>query len=224
MSAKKKKKNIAVILSGCGHMDGAEIREAVLSLLYLDKAGAVVSIFAPDIDQTAVVNHLTGQETHEKRNVLAEAARIARGKISPLNELHASDFDALVIPGGYGVARNLSDLATKGDEVKVLPNFARVLDEFLSQGKPVGAICIAPAVLVAAVGKKRSPKVTIGEDAGTAELIRKLGGQHFNRDSADIMFDEGNKIVTCSAYMRNDSLASIAEGIEKLVGKVLEIA
>ncbi|MCC7260230.1 MAG: isoprenoid biosynthesis glyoxalase ElbB [Alphaproteobacteria bacterium] len=215
---------VAVILSGCGHMDGAEIREAVVSLLALSREGAEVQCFAPDIAQHHVVNHLTGKEMPESRNVLVEAARIARGKVKPLSEAKAKDFDALVIPGGFGVAKNLSNLAFKGPEAQVLPDFARVVSEFLAQHKPIGAICIAPAVLVAAIGRDYAPTVTIGEDKGTAEAIAKMGGTHVNRPSDDIAVDEKNNIVSCSAYMRNDELAPIADGIEKLVSKVIALA
>lgn len=215
----------AVILSGCGHLDGAEVREAVLSLLYLDQQGAEVQCFAPDMAQTQVINHLTGQEAPgETRNVLAEAARIARGKIKKLAELKAADFDALVIPGGFGVAKNLSDLAFKGAEASVQPEFKRVVLEFLDQQKPIGAICIAPAVLAAAVSGKYQPTVTIGEDAGTTAAIEAFGGHHQNCASSGYVYDDQLKIASCSAYMRDDSLAEIAKGIEQVVKKVISTA
>lgn len=216
---------IAVILSGCGHLDGAEIRESVVSLLALSRGGADVSIFAPDMEQKHVVNHRTGEEVPgETRNVLVEAARIARGDIAPLSELDASQFDGLVIPGGFGAAKNLSNLAEKGPDAEVIPDFAHAVSQFLQQGKPVGAICIAPAVLVAAAGKEYHPTVTIGEDPGTAGAIEAMGGTHQNCPTDDIIFDERNNIVSCSAYMRDDILARVADGIEKLVSKVLQLA
>lgn len=215
---------IAVILSGCGHLDGAEIRESVLALLALDRQGADVSIFAPNINQTDVVNHLTGEQTGETRNVLTEAARIARGEVSPLSELKADNFDGLVIPGGYGAAKNLSNLASNGAGADVLPDFKRAVSEFISQNKPIGAICIAPAVLAVAVGQDVNPTVTIGEDSGTASVIETAGGNHQNCPTNDIVIDDKNKIVSCSAYMRNDRLSNVADGIEKLVGKVVEYA
>jgi len=149
--------NIAVVLSGCGYMDGAEIRESVLALTALDREGAVVTIFAPNIDQHHVINHLTGQETDETRNVLVESARIARGKVQDLNEAKADDFDALVLPGGNGAAKNLSDLAFKGGDATVLPKFKALLLDFVAQNKPIGAICISPAVLVAALKEDIHP-------------------------------------------------------------------
>lgn len=215
---------VAVVLSGCGHLDGAEIREAVLSLLYLDQQGAEAQCFAPDIAQHHVVDHRAGKETGETRNVLTEAARIARGKIKPLSEAKAADFDALVIPGGFGAAKNLSDLAFKGPAASVLPEFKALIEQFLAQKKPIGAICIAPAVLTAAIGKAAHPTVTIGEDQGTAAAIQAMGGTHKNAPSEQCVVDEKNRIVTCSAYMRDDRLAAIAKGIEQLVAKVVGMA
>ncbi len=213
---------VAVILSGCGHLDGAEIRESVLSLLYLDQAGAEVSIFAPDIELNEVDHH-KGEETGATRNVLTEAARIARGQIAPLTAAKADDFDALIIPGGFGVAKNLSNLAFKGADATVLPEFKALLEAFHGAGKPIGAICIAPAVLAAAIGSA-NPKVTIGEDAGTAGAIAAFGGTHENCATEGCVVDETNRIVTCSAYMREDRISAVAQGIEKVVDEVLKIA
>jgi enhancing lycopene biosynthesis protein 2 len=212
-------KKIAVVLAGCGHLDGAEIREAVITLLELDKAGAVVQCFAPNINQMHVVNHLTGQEAGETRNVLVEAARIARGKIKDLKEARAADFDGLLLPGGFGAAKNLSDLAIKGKDATVIPEFKNLILEFLKARKPIGAICISPAILVAAVGKEIHPSVTIGED--NDGLIAGLGGVHIACATEDICFDEKNNIASCSAYMRDAPLAKIAEGIAKVVNKVV---
>ncbi len=214
---------VAVVLAGCGYLDGAEIREAVLSLLYLDKAGADVSVFAPDQNQHHVVNHVTGEETQETRNVLVESARIARGKIAPLSDAKADAFDALVLPGGFGVAKNLSDLAFKGGDCQVNEAYARLINAFLEQKKPIGAMCITPAVLVAAI-KGKGAKVTIGDDADTASVIEGLGGVHVDCASDNMVHDEAHNITTCAAYMREDPIADIAEGIEKVVNRVIESA
>ncbi len=72
-------KKFAVVLSGCGVYDGAEIQEATLSMLAIAKQGCRYEIFAPDTKQHHVINHITGDEMEESRNVLVEAARIARG-------------------------------------------------------------------------------------------------------------------------------------------------
>lgn len=213
---------VAVVLSGCGYLDGSEIREAVITLLELDKAGAEVKIFAPNTEQHDVINHLTGKVMNEKRNTLVESARIARGKILDLVALKADDFDALVLPGGFGVAKNLSDFAIKGTALTVLPEFDRVVEEFFVQKKPIGAICISPAVLVAAVKDKAKVKVTIGTD--NDHLITTLGGEHQNCAAREIATDEKNNIISCPAYMLKESLAEIAAGIENLVKEVVSKA
>ncbi len=211
---------VAVVLAGCGYLDGAEIREAVLALTALDKAGAVVTIFAPDIPQHHVVNHLTGEEASETRNVLVESARIARGQVSDLAEAEAEAFDALVLPGGFGAAKNLSDLAFAGKEAKVLPALQQLIVDFLAQHKPIGAICIAPAVLTAAVAKQCTPKVTLGQDADG--LITALGGEHADCATAEMVVDAKNHITSTPAYMQEAPLAEVAEGIEALVAEVLQ--
>lgn len=214
---------IAVVLAGCGHRDGAEIREAVLALLYLDQQGAEVSIFAPDIEQADVVNHLTGKTVEEKRNVLVEAARIARGDIADLATAKAKDFDGLVLPGGFGAAKNLSNLASKGKDATVNAELQRLLNEFADAGKPIGAICISPAVVALALGE-RSPTVTIGEDKDTAAVIEAKGGKHRNSPTDQAVNDDTNHIVSCSAYMRGDArLSDVAKGIEQVVSRVLDM-
>ena len=154
------KKTIGVLLSGCGVFDGAEIHEAVLTLLFLDRAGASIRCMAPDMDQLHVINHLTQLEADEKRNVLVESARIARGEIVDVADIHASDIDALIIPGGFGAAKNLSDFAVMGPDCQIHPDVQRLLAEMMDSAKPVGALCIAPTTLVRAMGD-RSPQVTI---------------------------------------------------------------
>lgn len=216
--------SIAVVLSGCGHRDGAEIRESVLTLLYLDQLGSRVEIFAPDVAQAAVVNHATGETEGESRNVMVEAARIARGEVKPLSSLKAEAFDALVLPGGFGAAKNLSDFAQKGKDCSVLPDLQRAIRDFHAQKKPIGAICIAPALLTAALRGVCTPVVTIGEDAGTATAIEAMGGKHKQCLSRECVVDHENLLVTCSAYMRSDRLSSIAEGIEKTIHEVVSLA
>ena len=215
-------KKVAVILSGCGYLDGAEIRESVLALLYLDQAGADVSIFAPDINQHHAINHLSQSEEPNQRNVLTESARIARGKIGDLANLNEADFDVLVIPGGFGVAKNMSDFATKGEEATVQPDFARAIRSFYDAAKPIAAICIAPAVL-ALVLKDKKIRLTIGEDEVTAAVINALGHEHV-AVSHDTVVDETHKIATCSAYMREDAIGPIALGIEKTIQAVLKLS
>lgn len=213
-------KRAALILSGSGYLDGAEIREAVLALLALDEAGAHVTIFAPDVAQHHVVNHLTGEVDPSPRNVLVEAARIARGKARPLRDLDPAQFDLLVCPGGYGVAKTLSSLAFGKPEV--LPDFARVLQAFAAAAKPICAICIAPAVLVTAL---KYGRVTIGNDAGTAAHIVAMGGAHETQAVTGVTVDADHKLVTTPAYMYDDAaIADVAKGIRLAVYAALELA
>lgn len=214
---------VAVILSGCGYLDGAEIRESVLSLLYLDEQGAEVQCFAPDIKQKHVINHAKGEPAEEARNVLEEAARIARSKIKPLTELDAGAFDALVIPGGFGVAKNLSDFAEKGADAAVLPDFKKAVEAFFSAGKPIGAICIAPAVVAAAL-KNKSITLTIGDDKDVAAAIVKLGNKHQDTPTSGYVLDEAHHVVSCSAYMREDPISEVAKGIRQVIEQVMKLS
>jgi enhancing lycopene biosynthesis protein 2 len=213
-------KKVGVLLSGCGVFDGSEIHEAVLTLLALDKAGAEIVCMAPDMDQLHVINHLTQEETKEKRNVLVESARIARGKIKNIKDIKASDLDALIMPGGMGAAKNLSNFAIQGADAQVNSEVKRLLNEMVSAAKPIGAICIAPATLTKALSDKK-PQVTIGKDLNTAQAIEKMGGEHKNCSVDMIHVDENNNIISTPAYMLGPGIKDIAVGIEKLVNKVV---
>jgi len=215
-------KKIGVLFSGCGAYDGVEIQEAVITLLALDRNGAEAVCMAPDIMQYHVVNHLNENVSDEKRNVLVESARIARGDIQNLADVTASQMDALIIPGGFGAAKNLSNFAVKGPEATVHPEVQRVIGEVLDAGKPVGALCIAPATLVRAVAD-RAPEVTIGNDTGTAAAIGKMGGIHIDCTVDQAHVDSKNKIVTTPAYMLGPGIKDVAVGIEKLVDEVLAL-
>jgi len=215
-------KKVGVLLSGCGVFDGAEIHEAVLTLLTLDRAGAEIICMAPDIDQLHVVNHITQEVTGEKRNVLVESARIARGEIRNLKDVSASDLDALIMPGGLGAAKNLSDFAIKGTDASVHPEVKRILQEMVSIGKPIGAICIAPATLTKALSDKK-PEVTIGNDQQTASAIEAMGGTHKTCTVDMIHIDQKNKIVTTPAYMLGPGVKDVAVGIEKLVNQIMSM-
>ncbi|MBW2592883.1 MAG: isoprenoid biosynthesis glyoxalase ElbB [Deltaproteobacteria bacterium] len=213
---------VGVLLSGCGVFDGTEIHEAVLTMLALDRAGAQICCMAPDMDQMHVINHMTQQESGEKRNVLVESARIARGEIQNLAEVNESDLDALIIPGGFGAAKNLSDFAVKGPEAIVHSEVKRIINEMTGAGKPVGAICIAPATLAKVLADK-NPKVTIGNDVATARAITAMGGTHADLAVEDICVDEKNRIVTTPAYMLGPGIRDVAIGIEKLVNQVVSM-
>ncbi|CAD5378079.1 isoprenoid biosynthesis protein with amidotransferase-like domain [Pseudomonas sp. OF001] len=215
-------KKVAVILSGCGVYDGAEIHESVIALLRLSQRGAQVQCFAPDMAQYHVVNHLTGQEMAESRNVLVESARIARGQVRDVRELKAADFDALVIPGGFGAAKNLSDFAFKGASCSVRPDVLAATRGFAEAHKPVGLICIAPAMAARIYGA--GVHCTIGHDPDTAAKLADMGAEHVECPVEDIVVDEARKLVTTPAYMLARSLAEAASGINKLVDRVLELA
>ena len=214
-------KKVAVILSGCGVYDGAEIHESVITLLRLDQRGAQVQCFAPNIAQMHVINHLTGEEMPETRNVLVESARIARGNVKDLGEADVDDFDALIVPGGFGAAKNLSSLAVDGPGCSVQPDVLALAEAFAEAGKPVGLICISPALAAKIYG----PGVvcTIGSDADTAAAVEKMGGTHEACDVHDIVEDTQRKLVTTPAYMEAKSISEAAGGIYKLVDRVLEL-
>lgn len=214
-------KNVCVILSGCGVFDGAEIHESVITLLALARAGATCGCAAPDKPQLHVVNHLSGAIAEgETRNVLVEAARIARGVIQPLSAIRAADFDAVFLPGGFGAAKNLSDFAILGAEGAADPELVRVLGEFRAAGKPIGAVCISPAVLVLALGEGQ---VTIGSDGATAAAIEASGGQHVACPVTEMHVDTARRIVTAPAYMVDASIDQVALGIEKAVQATLAL-
>lgn len=212
-------KKVGVVLSGCGVYDGAEIHESVLTLLALAKRGAEAVCFAPDKNQVDVINHLSGEPMSETRNVLIEAARIARGSIFPLAQANADELDALIVPGGFGAAKNLSTFASQGSECHVDSALQALAQRMHALGKPLGFMCIAPAML---------PKIfdfplrlTIGTDIDTAEEIEEMGGEHVPCPVDDIVVDEDNKIVTTPAYMVAQNIAEAATGIDKLVDRVL---
>lgn len=214
-------KKVAVILSGCGVYDGAEIHESVITLLRLDQRGAQVQCFAPNIAQMHVINHLTGDELPESRNVLVESARIARGDVKDVREAKAEEFDALIVPGGFGAAKNLSDFAAQGAECSVNPDVLALAEAFAEACKPVGLICISPALAAKIYG----PGVlcTIGNDADTAAAMEKMGAKHQECDVHDIVEDSQRKLVSTPAYMVAQSISEAAGGIYKLVDRVLEL-
>lgn len=210
---------IGVLLSGCGFLDGAEIRESVLTYLSLSRHNVEVSTYAPNRYQYHVVNHLTSEQEEGKRNILEEAARITRGDILPLEKCNPKELDGLILPGGFGVAKNFSNFAFSGSEAQMSSDIQEVLSAFLAQKKPIGTICISPAV----INLIKPCKVTIGEDPQTASVIKSLGGTHVEAKANSIIFDEENNIVSTPAYMLEAPLYQIAEGIDKCVSKVVEL-
>jgi enhancing lycopene biosynthesis protein 2 len=218
------KKKIGVLLAGCGVKDGSEIHEATLTLYFLDKQGAEAVCMAPDKNQLDVINHVEGVALAETRNVLVEAARIARGNIVDVKTVKADDLDAVVIPGGFGSAKNLCTFATEGTNCRVDEDVAKLLREMHRQKKPIGALCIAPAVVARLFGSEIAPEITIGTDPGTASAMEKMGAKHKNAQVNEIVVDSKNKIVTTPCYMLAQSIKDVGEGAEKLVAKILEMA
>ncbi len=214
-------KKFAVVLSGCGVFDGAEIHEATLTLYAIAKQGASYEIFAPNISQHHVINHLTGTEMNESRNVLVESARIARGKIRDLNQFKAEDFDILIFPGGFGAAKNLSDLAFKGANCTVNTDVEVAVKAMAAAGKPIGALCIAPAVIAKII---TGVEVTIGSDAGTAQAIEAMGSTHTLTTHGEVVVDKAHKVATTPCYMLNATILDIATGAENVVNELVKLS
>lgn len=218
MTAAESRKTFAVVLSGCGVRDGSEIHEATLTLLALDMAGVEAKCFAPDIPQNLVACHLSGARGHAAgtRNVLEESARIARGRILPLDRFDAREVDALVFPGGNGAAVNLSDFAMAGAAMKVHPQVARAIEDMHRAGKPQGFVCIAP-VLAACVLGRHSPRLTIGDDVGTAAAVKAMGAVHVPSSAESVVVDDANRLASTPAYMLAQRIGQVAEGVSELV-------
>jgi len=218
-----KQTNVAVILSGCGVFDGAEIHESVLTLLALARAGAKVTCAAPDIAQRHVINHVTGEELEdEDRNVLEEAARITRGEIKHLSQIKLEEVDAIIFVGGFGVAKNLSSLAFDGIEYDIDPIINDLIQDAHQQSKALGFICIAPILAAAALGP-RKVRLTIGNDEDTAAILEHKGAQHVNCAVDEIVVDTTHRVVTTPAYMLAKDILQAEAGINNLVTAVLNL-
>jgi enhancing lycopene biosynthesis protein 2 len=212
-------KKFAVVLAGCGVYDGSEIHEATLSLYAIKKQGAEYEIFAPDIDQHHVINHITGEEIPEKRNVLVEAARIARGKIKPLSEFKAEAFDAILFPGGFGAAKNLCSFAFDGPDCKVNADVERAVRTMHQASKPIGALCISPVVVARILG---GVELTIGQDKETISAIETMGGKHKNTNHGEVIIDKQHNVFTTPCYMLDADIAQIGDGAENIVRVILK--
>lgn len=212
-------KKVGVVLAGCGVYDGSEIHEAVITLLALDRAGVEAVCMAPDMEQLHVVNHLSGEvAAGERRNVLVEAARIARGKIRNLKEVKASELDGVIFPGGFGAAKNLCDFAVKGTDCSVHPEVSRLVKEIVAAKKPLAAVCIAPALLARVLGTEvPGHRLTIGTDSGTAGALQAMGAAHVSCPVTEFVVDENNKLISSPAYMLAGRISEAATGIEQTV-------
>lgn len=214
-------KKIAVVLAGNGVFDGSEIHEATLTLYSIVKNGATYELFAPNIDQYHVINHITGDEVNEKRNVLTEAARIGRGKINDLAGFKADDYDAIIFPGGFGVAKNLCTFAFEGENCKVNLDVEKAVRSMAERKKPIGALCIAPVLIAKILGEI---DITIGQNKDIAKVIKNMGANHIDTTHGEVVVDEKNKIITTPCYMLDANIAQIGDGANNVVKKILEMA
>ncbi|EGQ9573374.1 isoprenoid biosynthesis glyoxalase ElbB [Vibrio sp. Vb2880] len=215
-------KKVAVILSGSGVYDGSEIHEAVLALYAIEKAGATWHCFAPNIDQLHVINHLTGDEMDETRNVLIESARIARGNIDDVAKLNVDEYDALLLPGGFGAAKNLTDFAVSGAECSINTHVAQACRAFANAKKPAGYLCISPVIIPMIY--EQGVKGTVGNDEAVSIAFNQMGGEHTTCPVEDIVFDEKHLVLSTPAYMLAENISQAASGIKKLVSKLIKIA
>lgn len=215
-------KKVAVVLAGCGVYDGSEIYESVITFLTLEQQGASYQCYAPDIEQMHVINHMTGEEMPESRNVLIEAARLARGEIKDITTANVSDYDALIVPGGFGVAKNISDFAVKGADMTVLPEFLTLAQAFHQAGKPIGLICISPTLSTKIFGE--GVECTIGNDKDASAALETMGAKHVPCAVSEIHVDKKNKLVTTPAYMLAGSISEAATGITACVKEVLSLS
>lgn len=212
-------KKFAVVLSGCGVYDGAEIHEATLGMLAIQRMGGEYQCFAPNINQHHVINHLNGEEMNETRNVLVESARIARGDIKDLKEFNADDFDALLFPGGFGAAKNLSNVAFEGAKATINEEVVDVVKQIHKQKKPIGAMCITPALIAKILG---DVNVTIGNEKATVDIIQAFGATHIETTHGDVVFDEDNIVFTTPCYMLDATITDIDDGANNIVDAMLK--
>jgi len=214
------KKKFAVVLSGCGVYDGAEIHEATLTMLAIMRQGGSYQCFAPDIPQYHVINHLNGEEMEESRNVLIESARIARGNIKVLSKFNGKDFDALIFPGGFGAAKNLSTVAFEGANASVNPEVEHAVKQMIALKKPIGALCISPAFIAKIL---KDVNVTIGSDKGTVKAIEGMGATHIETNHGDVVFDEDKLVFTTPCYMLDATIMDIDDGANNVVKEMMKV-
>lgn len=215
---------VGVVLSGCGYLDGAEIYEATLTLLALDRRGIQYQCLAPDVQQMHVVNHVTKQPTNETRNVLVEAARIARGKIEALSEDWLNRCDAVIFPGGFGAAKNYCDFAVRGTGCDIHPLVSSFMRKAVERRTPVGVICIAPVVLACALrGLDLHPRLTVGALGDAAQAVEDFGSRHVVCPVTDCVVDQTLNIVSTPAFMYDARISEVALGIDRLVAQIAEL-
>ncbi len=214
------KPRFAVVLSGSGVFDGAEIHEATFTLYAILKNGGEYDIFAPNINQHHVINHITGEEMNETRNVLIESARIARGKIKDLSDFDVNNFDAIIFPGGFGVAKNLCDFAFNGVDMKVIPQIESAIQEMAKAKKPIGALCISPVVIAKVLD---AVELTIGQDQETAKAIEQIGAKHKTTNHGEVIIDTKYKVATTPCYMLDATVVDIHDGAVNVVNAMMKL-
>ena len=214
-----KKRKFAVILAGSGVFDGSEIHETTMTLYAIMNHGGEYETFAPDMDQHHVINHITGEEMQEKRNVMIEASRLVRGDIKNLSDFNADDFDAIIFPGGFGVAKNLSTFAFDGADCSVNGEVENAIKAMAKQNKPIGALCISPVILAKVL---EDITVTIGQDQGTADAVKQMGAAHENAKHGDVTIDKKNKIFTTPCYMLDSTILDIAKDTDIVVKAMMK--
>jgi enhancing lycopene biosynthesis protein 2 len=223
MGGHMSRKKIGVLLAGCGVKDGSEIHEATLTLYFLSKHGAEIVCMAPNKPQADVVNHISEEATGETRNVMIEAARIARGDIRDVGTVAADDIDGIIVPGGFGAAKNLTDFASKGADCTADKDVSTLLQSMFDKKKPIGALCIAPTLLARLFGRSQSVELTIGSDPGTAAALQQMGAKHTDAKVDEIVVDVKNRIVTTPCYMLAQSIKEVGDGVEKLVIEIMKM-
>lgn len=213
-------KKFAVILAGCGVYDGAEIHEATLTMLAIMRQGGLYQCFAPNIEQHHVINHLNGEEMDQNRNVLVESARIARGDIKDLTEFDGKEYDAIIFPGGFGAAKNLSSVAFEGADASVNSDVEKAIKQMFELKKPIGALCISPTIIAKVLNKIN---VTIGQDQGTIDVVEAFGANHIETEHGDVVLDEENLVFTTPCYMLDANILDIDDGATNIVYAMLEM-
>lgn len=218
----KRNPRFAIVLSGCGRADGSEIHEATCAMLSIDCLGSTYQCFAPNIEQSMVVNHITGEIMDEKRQVLLESARLARGNILPLKNYRPEDFDAIIFPGGLGAVTNWCNFKVAGVNCDVDASVEHAILQSVKKGVVIGAMCIAP-VLIAKVLGHQGVHVTIGNDKGVAQAITRTGAIHEKRGATEVCVDELRKVVTTPAYMLASSIKEVCEGADNMIKAIIKL-
>lgn len=221
---------IGILLSGCGVYDGSEIQEAVLAMLAVKEAGHDYVCISVDKPQHHVINHLTGEAMPEERNMMIESARIARGAVQSIRDVHPADIDAVILPGGFGAAKNFTTWAFKGPEADILPEVKLFLVNMSNVGKPICALCVSPVVVAKALeGSAIHPSLTLGTQAEKSPYdiaafsagLRKTGAEVYEKGILELNIDTENRIVSAPCYMLETDILAVRNNIKAAVEATL---